>query len=153
TGTITLSGHLGSVKRWESSINNGQSWETISNTGSSLTYNDVRITTWFRAVVQSGVCAPEYSGITVITMLPGVSEVRMGPELTETCNHDTTITFISSATNMGPGALTYYWYVDDQVAGTSNPFTYRFQSPRDNPAAAEFKVYAVAENNAGCKAR
>lgn len=152
-GTINLSGYHGRVLRWESSINNGQSWDPVANTTSSLNYNDITITTWYRAVVQSGVCAPANSSITIITVLDGVRSTTMQPVLIETCNHDTTVTFKSAAINDGTGPLKYYWYVNGDVAGTTNPFTYNFRVPANNPSSEEFNIYVMAENNAGCNDR
>jgi large repetitive protein len=152
-GTISLSNYLGRVLRWESSINNGQSWDPVINTSSSFSYNNITYTTWYRAVVQNGVCAPANSSITIITVLPGVNSTVMQPLLVETCNHDTTVTFTSSATNEGVGALTYYWYVNGNVEGTTNPFSHNFTSPITNPNKEEFEVYVIAENSAGCSSR
>ncbi len=152
-GTITLSNYLGSVLRWESSINNGQSWDPVSNTSSSLSYNNLTFTTWYRATVQSGVCEPANSDITIITVLPGVNSTVMQPMLVETCNHDTTVTFTSSAVNEGAGALTYYWYINGNIEGSANPFSYNFTAPPSSPAPVEFEVYVMAENNSGCNSR
>lgn len=152
-GTITLSNYLGRVLRWETSINNGQSWGPISNTSSSLSYNNLTFTTWYRAAVQNGVCTPANSDITIITVLPGVNSTVMQPMLVETCNHDTTITFTSTAVNEGAGALSYYWYINGNVEGTTNPFSYNFTAPPTSPNPVEFEVYAMAENNAGCNSR
>ena len=62
TGTLSLTGQTGNVIRWESSTDNGATWSTINSTSSSLTYNNITLTTRYRAVVQSGVCATANSG-------------------------------------------------------------------------------------------
>lgn len=149
-GIINLSGYRGRILRWESSINNGQSWDLIANTTSSLNYDNITITTRYRALVQSGVCAPAYSDVTIITVVAGVRNTTMQPMFIETCNHDTAVTFSATATNDGTGALQYYWYINGDVAGTTNPFSYQFNVPPANPAAEEFNIYVLAENNAGC---
>ena len=62
TGTMTLSGNVGTVIRWEKSLDAGTTWTTIANT---LTTYSTTVTqpTLFRAVVQNGVgiCALAYS--------------------------------------------------------------------------------------------
>lgn len=70
SGTLTLSGHTGNVVRWESSINGGTSWTTITNTTTSQTYTNLTATTLYRAVVKSGVCAEANSGTATITIDP-----------------------------------------------------------------------------------
>ena len=54
TTTLTLSGFTGSVVRWESSVDNFITAGTqISNTGTTLTVNNISTTTYYRAVVNS----------------------------------------------------------------------------------------------------
>lgn len=54
--TINLTGNTGSVVRWESSTTNGDPWTAINNTTSSLTFNNLAESVYFRAVVKSGAC-------------------------------------------------------------------------------------------------
>jgi gliding motility-associated-like protein len=56
-GTLTLSGHTGSVLNWEQSVNGGLSWTNIANTSTSQTYTNLNQTTFYRAIVKNGVCA------------------------------------------------------------------------------------------------
>jgi hypothetical protein len=64
---LTLSGHTGSVLKWQYSAN-GSDWTDIANTGTTYTATDLTVDTWFRAVVKSGVSPPENSAATQITM-------------------------------------------------------------------------------------
>jgi hypothetical protein len=70
SGLLTLSGHVGNVVRWESSVNSGTTWTPIAGTAGMATYTSGALnqTTWFRAVVQSGVCAAANSAHVVITV-------------------------------------------------------------------------------------
>lgn len=70
SGTITLTGHTGSVLHWESSIDGGVTWNTLSNTSASQSYNNIMVTTLYRATVQSGVCPSDTSSSTTITVDP-----------------------------------------------------------------------------------
>ncbi|REE00535.1 PKD domain-containing protein [Marinoscillum furvescens] len=54
--TLSLSGHTGDVIRWERSLTGSDQWITIDETSTTLTYSDLQETSWFRAIVQSGVC-------------------------------------------------------------------------------------------------
>lgn len=69
-GTLTLSGRVGAIQRWESSANGGASWTPIANTTSSLNYNNVVSTTFYRVLVKSGACSNDTSSIAIITVDP-----------------------------------------------------------------------------------
>ncbi|MEW6469858.1 MAG: gliding motility-associated C-terminal domain-containing protein [Bacteroidota bacterium] len=73
SGTITLSGYTGNVTSWEFSTDGGFTWNTIANTTPSQTYNNLTVTTWYRALVLSGVCAADTSNIVVITVDPATA--------------------------------------------------------------------------------
>ena len=70
SGTLTLSGHAGSVVRWESSVSPFSSWTTIANSSTTYTSGALTQTTKFRAVVQSGVCSEANSTDTTVTVDP-----------------------------------------------------------------------------------
>ena len=67
---LTLSGHTGNVLKWQSSTNDWVTSTNIANTSSTLTIDDLAITTKYRAVLQSGVCAAANSAEAVITVNP-----------------------------------------------------------------------------------
>lgn len=69
-GNLTLSGHTGAVVQWEFSTNGGGSWTTIANTTTSQPYNNITVTTVYRALVQNGACASQYSSTATITVVP-----------------------------------------------------------------------------------
>jgi len=58
SGLMTLSGQVGAVVRWESSVSPFSVWTPIAATAGATTYTSGALsqTTKFRAVVQSGVC-------------------------------------------------------------------------------------------------
>lgn len=57
SGTLTLSGHTGTILNWESSTDGGTSFLIISNTSTIQPYNNLAVPTIYRARVQSGSCA------------------------------------------------------------------------------------------------
>ena len=70
SGTLNLTGHTGNVVRWESSLNNFSTAPTvISNTTTSQSYLNLTQTTYYRAVIQSGVCATAASSVATITVI------------------------------------------------------------------------------------
>ncbi|MFV0590677.1 MAG: BspA family leucine-rich repeat surface protein [Draconibacterium sp.] len=88
--TLTLSGHIGDVIRWEASTDNFAT-EVITVTNTSISYDatDLTTTTYYRAVVQSGVCDEAYSSVATVT----VDEVSVGGTTSvtdaELCNGST----------------------------------------------------------------
>jgi hypothetical protein len=70
--TLTVSGHMGTVIRWQSStVSDFSSAVTdIANTTTTITATNLSATTYYRAVVQSGACAPANSATSTITVTP-----------------------------------------------------------------------------------
>ena len=94
-GNITLSGQLGNILRWESSIDNGTSWQTIANTTATQPYLNLTQTTQYRAVVQNGICAFANSTVTIITVNQPAIAANAGTNQ-EICN---AITYTLSGNN------------------------------------------------------
>ena len=69
SGSITLSGHSGTISRWESSTNGGSSWSNITNATTTQAYNNITTTTMYRARMTNGTCI-EYSTASTITVNP-----------------------------------------------------------------------------------
>ncbi|MBX2916854.1 MAG: HNH endonuclease [Cyclobacteriaceae bacterium] len=86
SGSLTLSGHSGSIVRWEQ--NNGGGWTNISNTTTNLNYSNVTITTQYRAWVVNAPCAGVYSSIATVT----VSSNSVGGTLPGNSQHCNTAT-------------------------------------------------------------
>jgi len=70
TGLLSLSGHTGSIIKWQSSVSPFNFWTDISNTATTNTSGALTETTQFRAIVQSGSCASANSGSTTVTVDP-----------------------------------------------------------------------------------
>ncbi len=67
-GTLTLSGHSGTIVRWESSTDNFATNTPIANTTTTLAYTNLTATTQYRAVIQSGTCDPINSASATINV-------------------------------------------------------------------------------------
>lgn len=65
---LTISDHTGSVTRWESSTDNFASINPISSNSTALATTNLVATTYYRAIVTSGVCAPATSAVAVLTV-------------------------------------------------------------------------------------
>jgi gliding motility-associated-like protein len=68
--TLTLSGHTGSIVRWESSTDNFSTITEIVNSTITQDYLNITATTKYRAVVKSGVCSSLNSNNATITVNP-----------------------------------------------------------------------------------
>ncbi|MCC7303570.1 MAG: gliding motility-associated C-terminal domain-containing protein [Bacteroidia bacterium] len=69
SGTLTLSGHIGSVVSWLSSTTSPAGpWSVIVNSTTSQGYLNLTTTTWYCAIVQSGVCGSDTSSVAQITV-------------------------------------------------------------------------------------
>lgn len=92
TGSIYLSGQMGSILRWESSITGGVSWVDIGNTGNA-TYNYINITqtTLFRAVVQNASCTIVFSATAMINVIPNIKPDPVSATPLVICNGDSSI--------------------------------------------------------------
>jgi hypothetical protein len=69
TSQITLSGQTGSITKWQSSPNNS-TWSDIASTANPYTTAALSANTYYRAVVQSGVCSTANSASTLVTVNP-----------------------------------------------------------------------------------
>jgi gliding motility-associated-like protein len=69
-GTLTLSGYTGTIQNWESSIDGGLTWIAIVNSTPAETYSNLTDTTWYRVIVQSGVCSADTSAATTVIVYP-----------------------------------------------------------------------------------
>lgn len=70
SGTLTLSGHVGNIVRWEVSEDNGASWTYAISPDSTYDYTNLTETTLFRVRVRSGACPPRYSDTAVVAVDP-----------------------------------------------------------------------------------
>ena len=115
-GTLTLSGNTGNIVRWESSIDYGASWTTLSNTTNTVNYNNLSSTTTFRAAVQNQNCPTLYTNLNTITVLQPVTPANAGPDTTF-------INGVSSYTLNGnmPSSGTGVWSV---VPGATSPLNF-----------------------------
>ncbi len=68
SGTLSLTGYTGNITQWESSTDNGVSWNVIADTLNTYSYNNIAVTTQFRVLVKNGNCNSNYSNTVTITV-------------------------------------------------------------------------------------
>lgn len=80
SGVITLSGNTGSILAWQMLPDTETVWQDIPgiNTTATYTFNNLNVTTQFRAVVQNSGCAIDYSTPTTITVAPATTIANAG---------------------------------------------------------------------------
>jgi RHS repeat-associated protein len=88
-GTISLSGQTGQVVNWEASAD-GINWYNYGFNGyTSFSFYNLEATTYFRAIIKSGSCAPAYSSsvkVTVVPLINGPTEVCIDKIYSYGCN-------------------------------------------------------------------
>jgi len=68
SGILTLSGHTGSITKWQYSIDGGIVWTDISNTTTSQAYSAITSNRMYRALLTNGSCGTAYSTAGTITV-------------------------------------------------------------------------------------
>ncbi len=106
SGALTLGGGtVGTVQRWEYSIDAGATWINITNTSTTQNYSGLTQTTQYRALVKSGACADAYSNTVVITVNPAPI-ATIGAALNTLCVGSST-TLSGTATPVVAGVTLY----------------------------------------------
>lgn len=116
--TLTLSGHKGSVLKWQSSTSPtfSNSITDIVNTSNTYVANNISVPTYFRAVVMNGTCVSTNSTIASILILPssvggtisgplGFCNINNSSTLTLSSNVGTIIEWQSSASSNFTGVV------------------------------------------------
>ncbi len=107
SGSLTLSDHVGTVQKWQSSTD-GSNWDDITNTAISYLPGSPTTTTYYHAVVKSGVCAVANStpATVTVTPVPGAAGAITG--IATICQGQTSVTYSVAAVT---GATSYTWAV------------------------------------------
>ena len=107
SATLNLSGHAGSVVRWESSTDNWTSFTTIANTTTSLAINNLNLETKYRAQIKNGGCVSVNSSEAAITIKP-IPIVNIHPMSPSTCV-DTKLNLTASASGGSGSYMAFNW--------------------------------------------
>ncbi len=139
SGTLTLTGHIGSVLRWESSTNGFSTVTTITNTANTQAFTNIATTTQYRAVVQLGTCAVVTSSpVTVTTRpLPVIGAIAGPCALAR----DSIKTFLVAPV---PNATGYIWQLPSGWTGSSTT------NSIDVKAGVSAGMITVTAVNTGC---
>lgn len=72
------------------------------------------------------------------------------PASNNTCNHDTTVSFNAHVSYTGTDAVHLKWFINNDLLGMDNPFSYHFQVPVAATAPTIYDIRVLPENAAGC---
>lgn len=68
TGVLNINGNSSGVLNWETSTDNGTTWSNIANTTTTENYTGLSQTTWYRALIDGGVCMDRFTDTAYITV-------------------------------------------------------------------------------------
>jgi gliding motility-associated-like protein len=139
-GILSLTGHAGLVQDWEFSDDAGATWTSLSNSTINQTYSNLVDTTWYRAIVQNGICPADTSSVAFINLYPAPD----ASFLQDTVCSGTAINFVNGSTSSA-GFITFHsWDFGDGNTSTST-------NPSHNYAAAgSYNALLFVMNNFGC---
>lgn len=105
-GTLTLSGHIGDIKWWEISENNGVTWSPIINEDTFQLYVNLEKTTWFRVLVEGTSCPNDYSD--TVILIPYIPVLSISALDTTTFCEGDSVALVATA-----GYTNYLWSTTD----------------------------------------
>jgi subtilisin-like proprotein convertase family protein len=120
TGTLTLSGHTGNIVRWESATVLAGPYTPIANTTTTLTFNNITQTTYYRAVVQVTGCAAVTSATATVTFIPSSAITITSDVGTTLCQGDPAL--LTAVVGPTLTTFTYNTPIVIQDATTANPY-------------------------------
>ena len=123
--TLTLSGNVGNVVKWQYSIDNFVTPVDISNTTSAYIATNLTATTKYRAVIQSGVCPTINSSVATITVDDASAGGSIGTSATVCSGTNSTLLTLSS--NVGNVVKWQYstnsWSTSGDISNTASTYT------------------------------
>lgn len=140
TGTLSLINYRGNILRWQSSTDAGATWGDIATTNNQISYQNLTDTTWYRVMVQNGVCDTTVSDTAIIWIQP-LPIVDFGA--TSAClGHPTDFTNASTIPN---GTIDdYTWDFGDGSGSTNVDPVHVFGTPGTH------SILLVAESDESC---
>ncbi|NQY11745.1 MAG: DUF2341 domain-containing protein [Flavobacteriales bacterium] len=140
SGEVKLLNYVGNISYWESSADEGTTWTMIADTANTQTYANLTDTTWYRAELQSGVCAAVISDTAILNIL--AVPVPAFTATTE-CEGNTTVFTNTSSIPTGTIALNSWDFKDGNSSSAQNPSNLFAIS-------ADYLVKLTTTSNNGC---
>lgn len=119
TGTLNVTGNVTPVSQWEESIDNGASWNPISNNTTSYNYSSQTVTTIYR-VLMDGVHCPNYYTNTAKVAIDQVPVMGTLNQSSTICQYETDSLYLSGST---VDSVFWQFSLDNGVTWTTIPNT------------------------------
>ncbi|OXB02380.1 T9SS sorting signal type C domain-containing protein [Flavobacterium pectinovorum] len=160
SGLLTLSGHTGTVVKWQSSVSPFTTWVDIANTDTTYTSEVLTETTQFRAVVRNGFCPVVNSAATTVTVeaLPTVDVIAVTSVCSSTAEQETDLIY---ETTGSPLTYSIVWdsspannfaaVIDEQLFGGTLPIIH-ITVPAGTAAGTYTGTLTVKNANGGTSA-
>ena len=141
--TISLAGQTGAIVKWQSSTNNAI-WLDLASTNNPYATGNLAATTYFRAVIQSGVCSLTNSTTAQVTVSGVVTPaVTVAADPGNPICAGTAVTFTATPVS-GGSAPVYVWKKNGSVVGGGgNSYT-------DGSLATGDKIDCQLTSSIGC---
>jgi len=139
-GTLSLTGQSGIILDWEFSEDAGTTWISLGNTTINQIYSNLIDTTWYRAIVQNGICPVDTSAIAFINLFPAPDAAF----LQDTTCSGTAMTFVNGTTSTSGFVTLNSWDFGDGNTSTNTNPTYTYS------AAGTYNAVLFVMNNFGC---
>lgn len=81
SGSLSLSGHTGTITKWQQSTDDGIIWSDMSNTTTSYSYTNINMNTLFRAQLTNGSCGTTFSAVGSVVILDPPSITGFTPSV------------------------------------------------------------------------
>lgn len=147
TGTLTLSGHTGTVTKWQKSNNGGSSWTDITNTAITFSETPASAGTWmYRAVVQSGTCSSLNSNSYSITVSPASVGGTVNGSSANICLGSST----GALTLSGHTGIITKWQKSNNGGTTWTDITNTSTTYSETPAVAGTWLYRAVVQSGSC---
>jgi len=139
-GVLSLTGQAGIVLDWQSSVDDGLNWTSLFNTTTNQSYTNLIDTTWYRAIVQYGICPQDTSSIAFINLYPAPSAAF----LADTTCSGTAMNFVNGTTNTSGFVTLNSWDFGDGNTSTNTNPSYTYST------VGIYTAVLFVMNNFGC---
>ena len=140
SGTVEVNGHVGDVLNWQYLEEESDTWVDVTGTDIRYNYDGITVTTYYRALIQNGVCESLYADSVEITIHP-IPQPSF--DATTVCLGVAT-TFENQSTVTDGSIRNYLWNFDDGSSGA-------IENPEHIYAIhGDYDVVLRVETEAGC---
>lgn len=112
SGKLNITSYQGQILRWETSHTGNAPWNQIINTTDEFNYNNLDKTTFYRAIIQSGVCSRLTTPVSLIKINSNTTAGILSSEDTSLC---TGVNFGSLFLDGNNGNINYWEKSDDNM--------------------------------------